>query len=234
MEIPIKFPRLALHRFTAGENVMTIQRRVLVALAGLAVVAVNAAPCAADNITYSIYDSTPAGMPFKAIYGLITLDGTLGIVSTANIVDWTLTMQDTIETLTFVPYKPYPPGPDPGTHPATLSIAPSSIVATSNGLWAYNEGGGGLQFWGFYCGGCGPNYMWSLGGANGEIDHFFLTVVGQPASAFFTENADREKIGSPVPEPVPEPSTMWMVGSVMLAGGIRRYGRAFPFTPHHH
>jgi hypothetical protein len=193
-------------------------RHVIVVLIGLGLFTVNAAPCAADSIRYSVYDSTPEGLALKTVSGTITFDGTLGFLSTANILDWNLVLQDPLESVTFTKN---------GTvHPAGLALSGSSVFATPDALWVFAEGGGGLGFAGFWCSsGCGANYMWNVGGANGEINHYFLTVVGQPASVLFSQETDVFRLGSRVRAPIPEPSTILMLASATLAGCIRRFSR---------
>jgi hypothetical protein len=196
---------------------MTMQRHVFVVLVGLAVFTVNAEPCAASSITYTFFDSTGTGdlLTLKALSGVVTTDGTLGPISSASILDWTVVIQDYVETTTFVSTRIA--DPSVGTYPGSFGF--TGGVATMDAI-TFGPGGA-LDFGGQRCFTCGVNYLWNVSVKDGQITHFFLTELSLPPGVTFTEPGDEYRLER-ASAPVPEPSTLWLVVTGMVVACVSR------------
>jgi hypothetical protein len=170
------------------------------------------ASCAwAGTITYNVNLSVGTN---AAVTGTIVTDGTIGTLALANVVSWDLTITDGTNHMTAI------------LTPADSSIQnsngnPSDLAATSTHL-TYNFSDPSEEELAF---GVAPNALCfgpsgglcaygSLGNVIGIADH------GQEQATTYT--GTQIIASAPATAAVPEPSSMLLLGSVLLGGIVKR------------
>jgi hypothetical protein len=177
--------------------------------------------CSAGSITYDL-DLT---IGFGGVAGDIVTDGTIGVLTGANIVSWDLTLND---------------GTDPavtltGTN-SSVSVAPDDqdLSATASQLlFNFNDTGPDPSYFRFLSTDVLSGVCWSIAPVDcvtpgNTATGLSLLVGGNVGNAQFTSGT---VIGSN-PGTTPEPSTLALLGLGIAALGFRKFraSRSFKLT----
>ena len=177
-------------------------RKTLRIIPVLLLFAAIAAPTVARaDITYAVDETVGAG----SATGFITTDGTIGILDTADILNWNLTLNDGTN----------PPvdleGPASGNNSLVFLIGSDLTATPSQLIFAFGTADGGrLQF---YVSG-GPIICYStIVDCTGTPVGISLDTLTPDTNFVYTAVSDTEGIAGPVP--APEPTTL-----ILLPAGI--------------
>lgn len=177
-------------------------------LALAAVVFFGVAPLASAAIIYSVDRTVGAG----SVVGTITTDGTVGVLGTANIIDWDLTLTDANSSFVL-----------DGLSNSARLVAGSAFTATlTELLFDFSLGSGFVLFQNPSIG-SGDNF-WCLdnGGCINEFVPGEYVVAGTFPDGSGESRQGIQVIASAV---APEPATLLLFGAAFAAEGIRRSRR---------
>jgi hypothetical protein len=170
-------------------------------------------PCSASPITYDVSQTVGAG----SVTGFIETDGTIGVLSTGNILDWNLLLNDSMTTLDLV-------GPPGGQNSA--GVGGSDLSATATQLLFNFSGMDGGNFAILGSGGIlcyetsSACFFGNLGAGVGLGIGFFPEQSFQLMSLSGTQ-----VIGTSGVLPSPEPGSVLLLGSGLLGLGLLRLQR---------